>query len=236
MIILKKMRIGAQDLWSSVLRPAAFYTHVKNQLDENADGAQVRFLTRAALALLELMIVCVIVLVFSASVSQEQIAVSLESMDAYLEADALVPVFGKTNPWEHLLFPVSWALIICYDTILRYATGRMLGDIQVRFRSMLAVCMLAATPLIVMGTCIAVYNNLFPFTRLTGGGAGWRILIQWLLLVGAFIYEAYLCVQAFRILFRQNSGRAVFTWLAPTVFFVVFVIGFFTISNLLRNG
>lgn len=236
MFILEKIRTGTQDLWSSVLRPSAFYTQVKNQSGNDAVETGAMFLTRAAVALLELMIVCVTVLVISALVSQEQIAVSLESMDAYLEADALVPVFGKTNPWEHLLFPVSWALIVGYDAVLRYATARLLGDTPVRFRSMLSVCMLAATPLILMGTGIAIYNNLFPFTRLTDGGAGWRILIQWLLLLGAFLFEGYLCIHAFRILFGQNTGRAGFTWLAPTVFFIVFVIGFFTISNMLRNG
>lgn len=163
-----------------------------------------------------------------------QVTSVMSNSDGYPDIYQGVPVFGTTDTLRHIFFPLLWAIIILFDGGIRYITTRIFGDRNINLKNTLTVTIYAMIPLITAGGTIGIINDLFPLVNFDGVFQAFlRLLLEILILILAFFWEGFVCVHAFRNMAGQNYGRAILTWLAPTIMWFIFGISGIILLNMI---
>lgn len=132
-----------------------------------------------------------------------------------LEIDpALLP--RVAFPVSAILFGLNWIVLIVLSGIARYLFMRVLGEPRLSLLPVWQIGIHAVIPVMLVGTAVAIWNNLAPPGLPVPGdtGLGRMVLTTGLSLL-AILWEAIVSASAFRVHFDQNVGRSILTALFP---------------------
>lgn len=212
MIQLSAVRRPFEELVASVRSPQEFFTTPENLISRRAI---LRMLLLTAALLVPVGIASYIAyrrlagLAAGASLPQ-----GVTASGVLLDFDLTLALY----PLNLLLFPVYWLMLGFYSGVMRYLFLKALGDPVQRLSQPLAISITTATPMILVGALLRIVNYSWPFSSIVDSPVlfSTRVWITGILFFLSWCAEGYLSVQAFRLVFNQNRGRAVMTWLFPT--------------------
>ncbi len=132
-------------------------------------------------------------------------------------------------PWNRILFPLVWLTGILLFSLIRFSALKILDEKNRSFNLVAGITCYSMVPFILATTFIDSMNDLFPLRPYKEMGFFFylQLGISLVLLFSAWIREGFMCVSAYQILFAQNKGRAILTWLTPIFIFA----GLYLIMN-----
>ncbi|MCR9144618.1 MAG: YIP1 family protein [bacterium] len=140
----------------------------------------------------------------------------------FLESGEFKPpanLVQNPSPLRRFLFPLYWAGIVLYGWFARYGGVLVFGENNRRARDVLMITLIGALPLLLLSALFGTINQLFPYWQQRPDSVLFvaRLAANFLFFAFAFLWEARIVVAGFRILFDQNRGRAIVTWLLPAI-------------------
>ena len=135
------------------------------------------------------------------------------------------PSFGKFSnaiPWNRLTIPVFWLFYIGMTGFTRHLATIVFGEKPVSLRTSVSISAFSVLPFLFVMILMGIYSNLFPTIPAPGTPAvpGYVVVLTFLLLIAVWLWEGYICIWGFRILYTQNRGRALLTFLSPVPVFL----------------
>ena len=152
--------------------------------------------------------------------SAQELQIASDRLNQYMVVrGAALSVFHIPSPPARFLFPLQWAVYILFAAGARHLTTVIFGEQGRSFGTMLLITVIAAAPLVLVAGLQGVFNNFFPMIPpVKSLTLLWsRIAFSVLLYLFSLLWEAFVFVTAARILFKQNYGRAILTWISPVV-------------------
>ncbi len=127
--------------------------------------------------------------------------------------------FQNALPWNRLTFPIFWFTAIFTTGALRHLFLTILGESRRKLAITQAVTIFGVLPMLVFLVLSSMVGNLAPGIPQPGeamspGGEFWLSIV---LIPVAMIWDAFICLRAFRAAYGQNTGRAILTWIAPVL-------------------
>ncbi|WP_025180156.1 hypothetical protein [Leptospira interrogans] len=121
-----------------------------------------------------------------------------------------------------IIYALIWILIPILLTLIRLPILYFIGEHKVRFKELLITTLATSLPLLVSSFIISVMYDLVLSNHTIGDFETLKLffLICFLILLVSWIWEGRLCFYAFTVQYDQNNGRAILTWLAPSLLFV----------------
>ncbi|MCE9599182.1 MAG: hypothetical protein K8S54_14560 [Spirochaetia bacterium] len=139
--------------------------------------------------------------------------------------------FANATPWNRLIFPLFWFVLIALTGLFRHATVTLFGESNRLLATTQAISFAGFVPGIVLFTLSGLIATFFPAVPGSMQGAGVRFSI-WISLISvilSIILDARICISGFKLRYGQNSGRAFVTWISPVLitgftFFVLYAL------------
>lgn len=124
-------------------------------------------------------------------------------------------------PWNRLLFPLVWLPTILYGGLLRHLFVRLVGEEGMSLARTQSLGFYGSIPLVLLTLPGMLLATLFPYIPGPGGVPGASqaaSIVSIVLLLGGWIWHGTIVMKGARVLYNQNSGRSILTWLfAPMV-------------------
>ena len=130
-------------------------------------------------------------------------------------------VFKKFFPWNFLFFPLFWMFYITVVGLVRHGATIFLGEDTRSLTWSWVITAYAVRPLIITAGFLHLTNNFFPYVNQADTEI--RMIFFNILFVCAWFLEGVVCINAFRLRFNQNFGRALLTWLSHI--FLALILG-----------
>lgn len=195
-----------KDQLSAALGPRSFFQGYDSEQSSR----------RAALSVTVLLITVALLLTIAAMLSGPEIGLSNEEREL-IAGELQVPMTPEPSASNNLLFAVNWAFLLVLFGLTRHWITRLLGEGHRSLRDAMTITVLSVGPMIVGILCIGLFSYAFPLDvpHHSQGAFAARILAILATLFALWLWEGAICWTGFRILYDQNNGRAVLTWIAP---------------------
>lgn len=134
-------------------------------------------------------------------------------------------------PRDVIAFSLGWPLFILFSAGVRFGFTRILAESKRSFALILFVTAVALSPVILTGSILRSFANVYPLSLMFDNPAlvQIRLGIISLITVVAWLFEGLLAMKGFTITLAQNRGRAILTWLSTyafSLFAVWFLVNF----------
>lgn len=153
--------------------------------------------------------------------SAQELQIASDRLNQYMVIrGSALSVFHVPSPPARFLFPLQWGGYLLFAAGVRHLTTVIFGESERSFMTMLLITVIAAAPLVLIAALQGVFNNLFPMIPpVKSLTLLWsRVILSVLVYLASVIWEAVVFVTAARIIFKQNYGRAIITWISPILF------------------
>lgn len=203
-----------RNLLQAALRPRPFFMQTDHK----------HLLTPAVVGIGVVLLLGMLLMLGTAMIYFQDLMQARAGVVAYYTRHGVIPLVSNPSPWRYLSFPIVWAVGFAITAALRFGAMALFGDSTRNYLTLMAVSIFGLAPLVVIAILHGVGNNLFPFARPIEDSSA--IMIRSYILIGitlmGIVWEAVICIRAFQIVFLQNAGRAVLTWLTPWFALIVF--------------
>ena len=201
-------------LLTAILKPQPFFEKYKSK----------DLISPAVVGIGSILVVGMILLIGTAMIYFQEIVVARTSIVKYYSLKGVIPLVSNPSPWKFLSFPVVWAVVICLSAGVRYGAMKLFGDKKRHYITLVAVTVFAFTPMVLIAIIQGIGNNLFPFAEPIEKSNIIMIRSYGLMTVFTFgvLWEGFIFIKAGTLIFAQNTGRAVLTWLTPWFLLIVF--------------
>lgn len=164
----------------------------------------------------------------------------LNTMRAQIEIMTGNPVLaGNISPWRNVLvIPLMGLSFIMLVGLSRHLMVRMLGEIGASMAQTQAITIYTMLPMTLIVLVSAAVRIIFPEMPAPGkliAFSAQEVGLS-LALLATLVLEMLLCIKALRIIYKQHTGRAILTYLAPMILCNLSCVGFAIVFAMILMG
>ncbi|TQE77410.1 hypothetical protein [Leptospira noguchii] len=121
-----------------------------------------------------------------------------------------------------IIYVLIWIVIPILLSLIRLPILYFIGEHKTRFKELFITTLATSLPLLLSSFIISVMYDLVLSNYTIGNFETLKLffLICFIILLVSWIWEGRLCFYAFTGQYDQNNGRAILTWLSPSLLFV----------------
>ncbi len=134
------------------------------------------------------------------------------------------------------LYAAVWLFIPSFFGGIRFLFMKLLGDAKGAALDLISISFATSLPLLITSGIISISFDLFTLFSWGRTQTGLYVLLN-LAFIGLFLgwlWEGKTCMQAYKNLYGQNSGRAILTWISPGLLSINLLAIYIMFNGLLR--
>lgn len=148
--------------------------------------------------------------------SPSETAVVDKKLEGFRALETLTIVSSKA------LYAVIWLLIPLTFTTIRFSLLKLIDETKVKFSDFFSVTLTTSLPLIIFSGIISAMFDMatvFSFFR-EKTGAVILFSTAGLMLFTGWLWEARLCLRAYKGLYQLLNGKSLLIWISPSLIFI----------------
>lgn len=138
-------------------------------------------------------------------------------------------------PWSQLGFPLFWSVVPLIVGAIRHLFLVVLGERDRSLQKTLAIALYAALPFSLATGLSSILAAAIPCMPRPNSGmlSCPSLLIGSLLIIAGGCTDIYVWIKGLKMVYRQNTGRAILTYISPLILFMLSSFAVYMITTIL---